>query len=172
MGVSVFLDSIYNNFVECWGLPCPVFHTIFRKVLPTCHMSSVTYHTSTHFLKKYVFFVQSCEANWGRVCYQKGLSRLFFDNVQIKADFQMLHSKGSHPNKKMVHVQVLSEVGVGQVWILTFGGTFWFFLCLDIFQKEGGGDYIISNILSRKIEVFCTLVLKISEKYKGGGGGG
>ena len=63
-------DNIYNNFVEPWCLPPPVFHTVLEKVLlpPTCHMSNVTCHTSTHFIL-HIFLVQSCESNQGRACY-------------------------------------------------------------------------------------------------------
>ena len=47
---------------------------------------------------------------------------LVFDNVQIKADFQMLYFKGSHTDTKSVSVWILSEVGGegGQVQNQTF----------------------------------------------------
>ena len=73
-------------------------------------MSSVICHMSMHLKKK---ILQSFEANQGRVCYQKGLPHLVFDNVQIKADFQIIHSKERHPEKKSVSVCVLSEVEGG-----------------------------------------------------------
>ena len=48
----------------------------------TCHMSRVTCHVShaTFFL-----LLQSCEAYWWRVCYQRGLPRLVFSSHDITA---------------------------------------------------------------------------------------
>ena len=42
----------------------------------TCHMSRVTSHMSH--VTFFIFFGQSCEAFWWRVCYQWGLPRLFY----------------------------------------------------------------------------------------------
>ena len=69
-------------------------------------MPSVTCHTSTRKKKKVVKLIE--EGSVIKKAYPAGL---VFDNVQIKADFQMLYSKGSNTNKKSVSVWVLSEEG-------------------------------------------------------------
>ena len=75
---------------------CHVSHVICHVSRVMCHLSRVTYHMSLFFtikkkinkIKKLHFFVihkkieQSGGASWWRVCYQRGLPRLVFIQLE------------------------------------------------------------------------------------------
>ena len=68
---------------------CQVSHVTCHISGVTCHMSCVTCHMSQFFflfyLFIYLFFGQSGEASRWRVCYQRGLPRLVFSNMDLCA---------------------------------------------------------------------------------------
>ena len=81
--------------VSC--VTCHVSHVTCHMSRVTCHVSHVTCHMS-HVVKHmsyiyiyFFFFGQFGEAYWWRVCYQRGLLRLFFLCFRMFIIFGLLH---------------------------------------------------------------------------------